>query len=185
MSGNRFNFVEGFKSIMIRKRDVSDKFAMKGMFPKVEHWRNGILIATYSFPNAITKVGKDYLFNAGFNSGTVIAQSSWCMGLIDNAGFSALVDTDTMASHGWTEFTGYSQANRVAWGQATSTAQLVTNGTPCTFDITSAGNLYGIFIASNNTKGGTSGTLWTEGGFPAVVPIAIGDQIKNTYALSA
>ena len=177
--------IEGFSATVTRKRDFQDKLPIKGMFPVVEHWRNGKLLNTYSFPNAITNVGKDYLLNAGFNTGTVVAQANWCMGLVDNASFSAFAPGDTMASKGWTEFTGYSQSARVAWGQATSTAQTVTNGTPCTFDITATGNLNGIFICSNNTKGGTSGILWTEGSFPSVVPVVSGDQIKSTYALSA
>lgn len=180
-----FKLGEAIGMMMVRKRDVQDKLPIKGMFPVVEHWRDGKLLNTYSFPNAITNVGKDYLFNAGFNTGTVVTQANWCMGLVDNASFSAFSGADTMASHGWIEFTGYSQATRVAWGQATSTAQTVTNGTPCTFDITATGNLNGIFVTSVNTKGGTTGILWTEGSFPSVVPVVSGDQIKTTYALSA
>lgn len=183
---NHLPFSEAVGVNMVRNRGTEDKLDMYGRFPVVEHWRDGKLLETYKFPNAITNVGKDYLFNAGFNTGTVITQSSWCIGLVDNTSFTAFATSDTMASHGgWIEFTGYSQSTRVAWGQTTSTAQTVTNGTPATFDITASGNLQGIFVTSGSAKSGTTGTLWTEGSFPSVVPVVNGDQIKVTYALSA
>lgn len=186
MYKNNLPFSEAINASMVRNRGVEENFSMSGRFPVVEHWRDGKLLNTYSFPNAITNVGKDYLFNAGFNSGTVVSQSAWCIGLVDNTSFSSFSTGDTMASHGtWIEFTGYSQSTRVAWGQTTSTSQTVTNGTPATFDITATGNLQGIFVTSVSTKGGTTGILWTEGSFPSVVPVVSGDQIKVTYALSA
>lgn len=179
--GLRFNEAIGFN--VNRKRDFEDNLNFKGRFPKVQHIRDGKVIAEYDFPNAVTNAGKDYILNAGFNGGTQV--TGWVIGLLDNTSFSALAATDTMASHaGWIEFQGYSQANRVPWGQSASSGQSVSNGTPATFNITAVGTVAGIFVVSQNTKGGTIGTLWTEGLFPAPVPVAIGDAFTITYQVA-
>lgn len=133
--------------------------------------------------NGITNVGKNSLLDVYFNSGTQI--TTWYCGIIDNASFSALAAADTMSSHaGWIEFTTYSQANRVTWGSGAASSQSVTNGTAMQFDITGSATLNGIFIASNNTKSGTSGTLWATGSYSSTVPVTSSDVLKNTYTIS-
>lgn len=167
------------------KPSFGNKLDLKGKY-RVDHMRSGLKIATYEFNNDITNVGKNALFDIMFNSGTQILTASWFIGLISSTSYSALSATDTMASHaGWTEFTGYSQANRVAWGSGAAASQSVTNSTPATFDVTSSGTVKGIFVVSNNTKGGTSGTLWSTALFSADVPVVNGDQLKVTYTLNA
>lgn len=177
---------DSFSFNVDRKREFVDSLDLSGYYPIVEHWRNGEKLAEYSFNNGITNVGKNYLFDAGFNSGTQVASGSWYISLIDSTGYSALAVTDTMASHGgWAEFTGYSQSTRVLWGQGASSGQTVTNGTPATFDINAPGTLKGIFVTSGSAKSGTTGTLWSTGLFNADVPVASGDQFKITYAVAA
>jgi hypothetical protein len=157
----------------------------KGRY-KVDHFRNGIFLAKYEIHNDITNEGKNTIFDTMFNDVTPIAHSAWAIGLISSSGYSALAATDVMNSHaGWTEFTSYSQANRVAWGSIASAAQTVTNSTPCQFDLTATGTVKGIFITSQNTKGGTSGKLWSTALFTADVPVVNGDQLKVTYTLNA
>lgn len=152
----------------------------------MEHWRKGKLLNTYKTFNDITNVGKNYIFNTMFNNGTQIANNSWFIGLISLASYSALNATDTMSSHsGWTEFTSYSQSTRVAWGSGTSTAQSTSNASPCQFDITGSGTVKGVFVNSNSTISGTSGTLWATALFGADVPVTNGDQLKITYTVSA
>lgn len=151
-----------------------------------EHERPGEFIHKYDFPNDITNQGKNSLFEIMFHDGTQIASSSWFIGLISNSGYSALAAGDTMSSHsGWTEFTGYSQGTRVAWGPGAAASQSITNASPATFDITSSGTVKGIFVVSNSTKGGTTGTLWSTALFSADVPVANADQLRVTYTVSA
>ncbi len=150
-----------------------------------EKWSKGKLILAQKNHNAIVNVGKNYILDVMFNTQTQIAQSSWCIGIIDNASFTALAAADTMASHtGWIENTAYSESTRVAWGQASSSGQTVTNASAATFDITSTGTLQGVFLTSNNTKGGTTGTLWTEALFTSPIPVSNGDQIKISYSVA-
>ena len=159
---------------------------LKGVF-NVEHYdKDGNLINIYKVKNLITNVGKDYILDTMFNDGTQIANSSWFVGIIDNSGYTAIDATDTMASHsGWNEFTTYSEANRVAWGSGASASQTTTNASPATFNITGSGTLQGIFVNSDNTKSGTTGTLWNAALFAATVPVTNGDQLKITYSVSA
>jgi hypothetical protein len=152
----------------------------------VDHYRAGEKIGHYDFPNDITNEGKNTLFEIMFHDGTQIANASWFIGLISNSGYSALAATDTMASHsGWTEFTGYSQSTRVAWGAGAAASQSITNASPATFDINASGTVKGIFVTSNSTKSGTTGKLWSTALFAADVPVTNGDQLRATYTVSA
>lgn len=186
MSVQKQKLQQSIKTQMARGRGILDGLNLKGRYPIIEHWRNGKLINTYSLNNGITNQGKNLILETMFNEETQVATGNWCIGLISNSGYSALADADTMSSHsGWTEFTGYSQSNRVAWGQGTAASQAITNASPATFDITSSGTLKGIFVTSNNTKGGTTGYLWATGLFAADVPVENGDQMKITYTVSS
>lgn len=168
-------------------RGLGDGLELKGFYPKITHTdKYGKLIGEYSLHNDITNVGKNYILDTMFHDGTQIASTSWFIGLISNSGYSALAATDTMSSHsGWTEFTGYSQSTRVAWGPGAASSQAITNATPATFDINATGTLKGIFVPSNSTKSGTTGTLWATGLFAADVPVSNGDQMKITYTVSS
>src|SRR4051812_19209518 len=163
---------------------VIDFFHPKGVW-KVEHLdKDGNVKGVYEFPNGITNQGKNTILDTYFNALTQIAASSWFIGLIDNAGTPTLAAGDTMASHAWTEWQSYDETTRRTWGQGSASAQSVTNAVAATFTINAAGTLFGIFIVSVNTKGGTTGTLWSTAGFPATVPVAIADQMKVTYTIA-
>lgn len=164
---------------------INAKKNLKGKF-KVEIIRANGDIELLDFNNDITNEGKNLILDIMFHDQTQIASSSWYIALISNAGYTALAAADTMASHGgWTEFTGYSQGTRVAWGPGAPSSQAITNGTPATFDITSSGTLKGVFVTSGSAKSGTSGKLWATALFSADVPVNNGDQIKITYTVSS
>lgn len=181
---SRFGFRRDKKLIL-----PGDLFNPKGLW-HFEQWRekksgNKKLIEIFDFINGITNVGKNKILNTMFVSDTQILTAAWCAGLIDDSGTPTLASSDTMSSHAWSEFTGYTQTNRVAWGPSSSTAQLLTNATLMEFDISSSGNLYGGFMVSDNTKGGTAGVLWSTGSFPSVIPVTGGtDSIRLSYNLS-
>lgn len=170
---------------MVRNRDIEQKPKLRGRY-HVEHWRNGSLLNTYDFDNDITNQGKNDIFDVYFSDGTQTAASAWCLSLISLSGYSALAAGDTMASHGgWTEFTGYSESTRPAWGPGDPASQSITNATPVTFSINAGGTVKGIFVTTQNTKGGTTGKLWATALFTGDVPVTSGDQLKVTYTVSA
>jgi hypothetical protein len=172
--------IKSFFNVLFRRKDDLIKF--NNVFT-VEHIRDGEVLSKEDFHNAVTTEGKNQLLDIMFRAQTQL--TAWALGLIDNSGFSALAAGDTMASHtGWTEFTNYSQANRVAWTQSAAAAGSITNTTAATIDITGTGTLYGVFIASNNTISGTTGKLWATAAFNTTKPVVNGDQIKLTYTVS-
>lgn len=166
---------------------MKQKFGMKGVYVAKQFRPTfGKLkwIADHIAYNDITNEGKNTIFDTMFNATSQI--TTWYIGLISSVGYSALAATDVMGSHGgWTEFTNYSQANRVTWVSGATSAQTITNSGPAQFDMTATGTVKGLFIVSNNTKSGTTGKLWSTALFTADVPVVNGDQLKVTYTLNA
>jgi len=182
---NKIVLENGSMFLKMQERPKGQKLDLRGRFD-IDHFREGKFYDHYTIFNDIVNQGKNLLFDVMFNDETQVANSSWYIGLINLTSYSALAATDVMNSHGgWTEFTSYSQSNRVAWGSDAAASQSVTNGTPATFDVSSSGTVKGIFITSNNTKGGTTGYLWSTALFTADVPVVNGDQLKVTYTLNA
>jgi len=141
------------------------------------------LLGRYEIPNGIVDVGMNYLLETGFHGGTAV--TTWYIGLIDNDGFSALAAADTMASHaGWSESSAYSNANRPTWSVGAAATRAVTNSSTVDFNINATATIKGIFITSNNTKGGTTGTLWSTAAFASNVGVSSGDVLKVTYTVS-
>lgn len=151
---------------------------------QVEHWRDGQLLAKIPLPNGITDVGMNTLLDVMFDSGTQI--TTWYIGLVNNSGFTSFANADTSASHaGWTEFTAYDEANRVTWAPEEPASRAISNSvTSSDFTINATGTLKGIFIISNNTKGGATGTLWSTAAFSTTVNVVDNDVIKITYTVS-
>lgn len=164
------------------KIPVSD-FAPKGFF-HIEQIRDGKKIRDFMVQNGVTNVGKNHILDSTFNAASQV--TSWYIGLIDSSGYSALAAGDTMSSHaGWNEFTTYSEGTRTEWAPDAAASQAITNGTPATFSITGTGTLKGIFVASNSTKSGTTGTLWATALFASDVDVINTDILRITYTVTA
>lgn len=162
---------------------MNDKTILTGRLV-FEHFRQGKLIDREEFHNGITTAGKNSLLDVYFRAQTQI--TAWYLGLIDNAGFSALSAADTMSSHaGWTESTAYSDSTRQQWVQSAASSGSITNGTAATFNINGTATLYGTFVTSVSTKGGTTGTLWSTAAFSSTKAVINGDQVKLTYTVNA
>jgi hypothetical protein len=155
---------------------------MRGRF-KVEHIRDGEVIGQYAMPNGIVDVGLNSLLDVYFHNQTQIA--TWYIGLIDNAGFTALSNSDTMSSHtGWAESTAYDEATREEWLEGAAASRSITNSTPAEFTISATTTLKGIFVTSNSTKGGTTGTLWATAAFSSTVGVQDNDILRITYTVT-
>lgn len=148
-----------------------------------QQYRNGELIDEDLCHNGITIGGKNSLFNVYFGAATQI--TAWYFGLIDNSATTLNDTTDTMGSHAWAENTAYSESTRQQWSPGSASAGSITNGTAVTFTINATGTLYGMFVVSNSTKSGTSGTLWSTAAFNTTKSVSNGDTVKLTYTLSA
>lgn len=186
---SKLNLKQKVSCQIIRTRRTRNKLIFNNPF-HIEHFRlfdkdkPKVKIAEYNIFNGITDVGLNKLLDVMFNGSTPIANNSWFVGQINAAGFTALSDADTMASHaGWAEFTGYTQSTRVAWGSGAAAAREVTNSSPLTFTFSAAGTLQAVFVASVATKGATTGILWATAEYDDPVPVAIDDELRAVYSV--
>jgi hypothetical protein len=117
---------------------------------------------------------------------------AWYIGLVTGPGSgTTFAAADTMASHaGWTENTGYSNANRptATFGTATTADPSVidNSASPASFSINATSTIAGAFLVNNNTKGGTTGILFSASDFtsPGDRSVVSGDTLNVTYTFS-
>lgn len=182
MSETNVNIKQIVKVVLERQRQLMIPVKPSGTL-KTELWRAGRIIDTREVKNGVTTVGKNSMLDTFFRN--VAPAAAWYHGLIDNASYSAVAATDTMASHaGWLEFTGYSQATRPQWSPGAAAAASLTNAVSMDFSITSAATLQGGFIVTNSTKSGTTGVLWATALYGTPLVVANGDTVRNTYTTS-
>lgn len=113
------------------------------------------------------------------------AVSSGQKGLIDNAGFSAVAAADTAASHaGWAESTAYSNGTRPAATWSAAASGQIAPSAASAFNINAAATIKGAGVISNNTKGGTTGTLYSAGAFAANRGVDTGDTLNVSLTLA-
>ena len=131
--------------------------------------------------NLVMTGGKNDLLDKYFAGSAYTA--TWYLGLINSGGTYAA--GDTMASHGgWTENTGYAAATRPAptWNAAASGSKATT---ATAFSINATSTIGGAFMTTNNTKGGTTGILYSAGNFTGGNrSVASGDTLNVTYTAS-
>lgn len=155
---------------------------------RAEHVRNGEVIGTYEFNNAVKNAAKNSFLDVFFNSATHL--TTWCIGLVDNSTYSSDPNADTMTSHaGWTEFSSYTvgssdSTHRGTWSQGSAAGQAVTNSSPVVFTFSGSGTVWGVFVCSSNTKGDTSGLLWSSAALTAPLAVLSGDVLNITYTVA-
>ena len=154
------------------------------------HDKDGNLKWQADSKNLVVNVGLRYMAGSALTSVTQI--TTWYLGLYGAGASNTPAAGDTMSSHaGWTEYTNYSNANRVTATLATATTanpSVVTNSaSPAAFNINGAGGTVGgAFLTSENTKGGTTGTLFSAADFgsPGDRSVVSGDTLSVTYTFS-
>ena len=135
--------------------------------------------------NDVVLEGFQYLLGSGFRA---VAQiSNWYLGLITSEGVSdpVLDESDTLASKAWSETTTYSEATRPEWAADLVDEKNISNNTAREFTFNANSEIRGVFVASSNTKGGTSGTLWATALFAANMSFTSGEILKVIYSVSA
>jgi hypothetical protein len=140
-------------------------------------------------PNLVVNVGLQYMAGSALTSTAQI--TTWYLGLYGAAASNSPSAGDTMSSHGgWTEVTDYSEANRPTATFAAATnanPSVVTNtASKAVFTINGTTTVGGAFLTSNNTKGGTTGTLFSAADFqsPGDRSVVSGDILNVTYTFS-
>lgn len=135
--------------------------------------------------NLVVNEGLDDALDKYFKGSTYTA--AHYVGLAD--GTPTFAAADTLASHaGWVEVTAYDEAVRQTLTLGAVSGQSVDNSASKAVFTVSADNttIGGAFIATNNTKGGSTGTLYGGGAFTAGdKTIDDGDVLNVTVTASA
>ena len=140
-------------------------------------------------PNLVVNVGLQDMNDKYFKGSGYTA--AWYIGLYGSGATNDPAAGDTMSSHaGWTEVTAYSQSTRPAatFGTATTADPSVidNSGSVAVFSMNGTTTVGGAFLTSDNTKSGTSGTLFSAADFeaPGDRSVVNGDTINVTYTFS-
>ena len=117
--------------------------------------------------------------------------ATWYLGLYGSGSTNNPAAGDTMSSHaGWTEVTAYSQSTRpqcVFGTPTTANPSVATNSaSPAVYSINGTTTVGGAFLTSDNTKGGTTGVLFSAADFasPGDRSVVSGDTLTVTYTFS-
>ncbi len=135
--------------------------------------------------NGVVDEGFNYFLGSAFRAVSQI--SLWYMGLIEGEGIvvPTLDDADTMSSHAWTENVDYDEVDRPTWTPVVVTDSSIANTTSVDFTFNTAAQIRGVFIPSDDTKGGSSGTLWATALFNANMDFTDDDVLRIIYTVSA
>jgi hypothetical protein len=176
-------------SSLIAGGSAADSASAKGVYKIQCHDAQGNLKWEDEAPNLVVNVGLQDM-NAKYFTGSAYT-AAWYIGLYGSGATNSPAAGDTMSSHaGWTEVTAYSQATRPACTFGTPTTanpSVATNSaSPASFSINGTTTVGGAFLTSNNTKSGTTGTLYSAADFsaPGDRSVVSGDTLSVTYTLS-
>lgn len=164
---------------------TNQRFAVRGHYKVTGYRRDGSVKFVDEIDNLVTNVGLNLILDVAI--GAVAKPAAYYVG-VKNAG--AVAAGDTMSSHaGWTENQNYSEANRPTYSPGSAASQAISNTSSlATFTFNTNGQtIAGVFLATNNTKGGTTGTLVSVGDFASSKNMDDGEilTVELTYTLAS
>lgn len=145
--------------------------------------QDGRLKWAEEFDNLVVTAGLNELLDKTFKGSGYTA--AWYVGLTGSS--PTVAAGDTMASHaGWTEVTAYSEGTRQTLTLGTVSGGSVSNSaSKAVFTINGTATAGGCFVATNNTKGGSTGTLFGAGAFTeGNRSVVSGDTLSVTVTLT-
>lgn len=158
-------------------------FQLGGRFA-CEHYRKGELIDAWDAPNLVVNEGLNHILDVQFAAATQV--TAWYVGLFEANYTPVATVTAATISAASTECTAYDEATRVAYNEAAAASQSITNSAnKATFTFNATKTIYGAFLISNSTKGGTSGKLFAASQFSSSKAVVDDDQLLVTYTLNA
>lgn len=149
------------------------------------HERDGMSpMWTTEFPNGITDEGIHHVLDRFTDiTAPTLTLAPWAAGLIDASGFTGVADADTMSSHsGWTEATQYDESVRQNLAFSAAATRAISDSV--SFAINATKTIQGLFVSSDNTKSGTSGTLFSTALFATPPALVSGNTLTANYTLS-
>jgi hypothetical protein len=165
---------------LVMGHSAQDGVEVKGSFKVICRAADGSVRWEDDLSNLVVTVGKNDLLDQYFRGSAYTA--AFFVGLKAAGSINA---ADTMSSKSWTEITAYSNATRPAFTAAVPSAGSTDNSaSPAAFNINGTATVGGCFIVTNNTKGGTTGTLFSATDFAVARSVLSGDTLTVTYTIS-
>lgn len=189
MLNEKSNSVDAIATQVISGGGAHDKMSAGGTFTIQCFDKDGNLKWEESKDNLVVNVGLQDMNTKYFTGSSYTA--AWYIGLYGAGASNNPAAGDTATSHaGWTEITAYSQATRpaVTFGSATAANPSVVSNSasPAQFSINGTTTVGGAFLISSDTKGGTTGILFSATDFqaPGDRSVVSGDIINASYQFS-
>lgn len=150
----------------------------------VEHIRDGEVIDREEIHNLVVDQGLNAMLDIMFHGSTQI--NPWYLGLFEgNYTPVAGVLASNIATNA-TECTAYDETTRQEYVEAAAASKVTTNSaSKATFTFNATKTIYGAFLGSDSTKGGTSGTLFSAARFGSAKSVVSTDQLLLTYSFTA
>lgn len=150
----------------------------------VEHMRQGELIDSWDMPNLVVDQGLNAMLDIMFHGTTQI--NPWYLGLFEGNYTPVAGVTAANIATNSTECTAYDETVRQEYVEAAAASKVTTNtASKATFTFNATKTIYGAFLISDSTKGGTSGTLFSAARFGSAKSVVSTDQLLLTYTFTA
>ncbi len=156
--------------------DSLEKIGLGGTY-YVEAYRDGELLFKDRISNLVVNEGLQKALDDTLLNGT--QNASWYVGLLDSSTPAA---TWTMTDAGGNEVSAYA-GTRPAWVGVRTSQTASNTASKAQFVVDSdSTDIYGAFLCTNNTKGGTTGTLFSAGLFTSArTGLMTDDEVFVTY----
>jgi hypothetical protein len=189
MINNKAKSTDAVGASVQKGKGVSEGIKGGGVFTATCYDKDGNLKWEAKSHNLVVNVGLADMNDKYFSGSGYTA--AWYLGLYGAASSNDPAAGDTMASHsGWTEVTDYSNSERptATFGSATVADPSVidNSGSVAVFNINGTTTVGGAFLSSDDTKGGSTGILFSAADFqsPGDRAVTSGDTLNVTYEFS-
>ncbi len=182
---DKLNIAESNNAGIGKNAATSEKIELKGRYFFECFDSEGNLKWSDTIENLVTTVGKNEMLDE-YLAGTAYT-ATWYIGLIGATGYTTGPAVgDTSASHGgWVEDQNYTEANRLTTVWAAASAGSKALSAALSFSINATTTIKGAFLIDVNTKGGTTGVLFSAGDFSGGdKAVANNDTLNVSYSLA-
>ena len=146
--------------------------------------RKGEVIDEFDFENLVVNEGLNDLLSVYLNNGT--QSPTWYLGVFEGNYTPVATDTAAVISANATESSAYSGSVRPTWTPAAPSGQSITNtASRAAFTFNATKTIYGAFLASSATIGGTGGKLFSAARFATAKNVVNLDELLLTYQFNA
>lgn len=148
--------------------------------------RKGIIIDEFDVDNLVVNQGLNYILGAGLAGGSVI--TTWYLGLFSGNYTVLATDTAATIAANSTEVTAYTAGARQTWtpNSSTVTGQSTSNSSAvASFTFNNTVTVYGGFMVSSATIGGTGGSMFSGAQFGSSKSVVSGDILQLTYTFTS